>query len=216
MLTPPDTAEWTTTPGDSCSGVVVVVVVGDTGLTMLTAPDVPVVADTAVSVAEMVCEPTVSNVTVNEPPPFVNVAFAGRRAAESDEVLKIGKYKVVASYGGSSDFTSGSAKKMLSVTEPATRTVLSPSVSKVIVRNEQVARLSVAVTPVFGGTAPSGKVTITSPTHVVCVISLTRGGGSCTLAAKMLGHGTYHLVASYSGSASYARSSSAKKTFTVK
>ena len=130
--------------------------------------------------------------------------------------LKLGRYRVLASYSGNSDFNSGSARKILVVAEPATITGLGLSVGKVTVGREQAARLSVSVSPRFGGPAPLGIVTIVSSKLKVCTISLSRAKGSCTLAAKQLKHGTYHLVATYSGSAKYSGSSSAKKTLTVK
>ena len=139
-------------------------------------------------------------------------ASCSLRASE----LKIGSYRLSTSYAGSSDFTGRSSKTRLLVTEPATKTSLSVTTAKVTLGNEQVARVIVSVRPVFGGPAPAGRVIVTSPAHVVCVIALAKGNGDCALASKVLGKGTYHLGASYAGSASYGSSSSAKKTFTVK
>ena len=47
------------------------------------------------------------------------------------------------------------------------------------------------------------------------MIKLSSGKGSCTLSAKRLKAGTYHLVATYGGSKSYQGSISAKETLTI-
>ncbi len=48
-----------------------------------------------------------------------------------------------------------------------------------------------------------------------CSSLLSGGVSSCTLPASKLGPGTYRLGATYNGDATYARSTSAKKTLTV-
>jgi hypothetical protein len=49
----------------------------------------------------------------------------------------------------------------------------------------------------------------------VCLITVSSGHGTCTLSAKALKPGTYHLVASYPGNAIYLASASASKTLNV-
>ncbi len=50
-------------------------------------PDVPLIDGVAVSVAVTVCDPAVLKVTGNVPTPFVNVAFGGRTALASLDVI---------------------------------------------------------------------------------------------------------------------------------
>ena len=79
--------------------------------------------------------------------------------------------------------------------------------------SETAEHLSVTVTA-QAGTAP-GKVTVASGTKVVCTIALTAGKGSCTLTAKQLPVGTYHLVATYPGAFGFAKSVSGSKKLVV-
>jgi hypothetical protein len=58
-------------------------------------------------------------------------------------------------------------------------------------------------------------VTVKQSTTTLCVITLKSGKGSCTFPAKKLPAGAYSLVATYSGSANFKGSTSAKETLTV-
>jgi hypothetical protein len=49
----------------------------------------------------------------------------------------------------------------------------------------------------------------------LCQVKLAGGKASCTLAAKKLGPGTYHVTASYAGATYIAKSASAAKTLKV-
>jgi hypothetical protein len=81
--------------------------------------------------------------------------------------------------------------------------------------DEQVERLSVTVRTSYRETVPTGKVDLKKGKTVLCVIRLTAGKGSCPLAPKGLNPGTYRIVAIYTGSASFASSSSVKDELTV-
>jgi hypothetical protein len=56
---------------------------------------------------------------------------------------------------------------------------------------------------------------VVSGTRTICTITLRSGAGSCTLTARRLTKGTYHLVASYPATSGFAASSSRPATLTV-
>jgi hypothetical protein len=99
------------------------------------------------------------------------------------------------------------------VTQPTT-TSLSLSAATVKYGHEQTEKLSVKVTPADAGPA-TGTITIAAGKTILCKVKLSSGKASCTLAAKKLGTGTYHLTASYAGAAYFAKSASASKTLKV-
>jgi hypothetical protein len=86
---------------------------------------------------------------------------------------------------------------------------------KVTYGDEQTEHISVSVSPQHSGSMPAGTVTIKKSATTLCVIKLSSGKGSCTLSAKNLKVGTYHVVATYDGSKSYQGSTSAKVTLIV-
>ena len=134
----------------------------------------------------------------------------------SAKKLHAGRYRIVASYGGSADFYgSTSAEKILTVAKATTRTGLRLSVARVTFRHEQVEHFMVSVSPTYSGTTPTGRVTISAYGTRLCVTWLRSGKGSCTLPAKKLHAGGYRIVASYGGSADFSGSSSVKRTLTV-
>ena len=99
------------------------------------------------------------------------------------------------------------------VTQPTT-TALSLSAGTVKYGHEQSEKISVKVTPADAGPA-TGTVTITAGKTGLCTVKLASGKASCTLAAKKLGPGTYHLTARYAGATYFAKSASAAKTLKV-
>jgi hypothetical protein len=58
-------------------------------------------------------------------------------------------------------------------------------------------------------------VTIKEPTTTLCMITLKSAKGACTPSAEKLPVGTYHVVATYNGSADFGGSTSATETLTV-
>lgn len=130
--------------------------------------------------------------------------------------LAAGNYRLVADYGGDDNFdTSSSPEVSLTVARATSTTKLQLAHAKVTEGDEQTERLSVSVTPDEKSEAATGTVAISIGSTTVCVVKLAAGKGSCTLTAKQLKAGTYHLVARYAGSADVAGSSSAKSTLTV-
>lgn len=126
-----------------------------------------------------------------------------------------GTVKLTASYGGATSFrASASATKAFTVTKAATRTSLTLARATVTYGHERAERLSVSARARYSGT-PSGKVTVTAGRTTVCTITLKSARGSCRLGSRTLRPGTYHLVATYPGSANFDRSSSTAKTLKV-
>ena len=135
--------------------------------------------------------------------------------APSARRFPAGLVKVTASYGGGFGFgTSVSKPAGFTVVKAATKTGLTLSAAKVTYGHEQSEKLSVAVTPKYGG-IPAGKVIVKAGRTTVCVITLKSGKGTCTLAARKLPVGTYTLSAAYPGSTDYAGSAAGKKTLTI-
>jgi len=76
-------------------------------------------------------------------------------------------------------------------------------------------RLSVSVSMGFGGSSPTGAVSIKRVTTTLCTIKLSLGKGWCGLSASRLNAGTYHLLAIYGGSTTLRGSVSRQKTLSV-
>lgn len=94
------------------------------------------------------------------------------------------------------------------------RTTLTLSKTVVAYGQENAERLSVRVLPKYHG-APGGRVIVKEGSRTLCVITLRTGVGSCVLTARQLGAGTYHVVASYQGNASFAGSTSGRVSVKV-
>ena len=105
--------------------------------------------------------------------------------------------------------------RSLTVAKATSKTVLKLSATKVTYGDEQVLHLSVAVSPQYSGSPPTGRVTIKASTTTLCTTSLSGAKGSCTLSAKKLKAGTYNVVVAYGGSTNFKGSTSAKESFTV-
>ncbi len=130
--------------------------------------------------------------------------------------LPAGTYSLVTTYSGSTNFdASTSAKQTLTVAKATPKTTLKSSATMINYGHEQTEHLSVTVSPEFAGSTPYGSVTIKESTTTLCVITLLAAKRSCTLSAEKLPAGTYSLVTTYSGSANFKGSTSAKETLTV-
>jgi hypothetical protein len=130
--------------------------------------------------------------------------------------LNTGIYQLTASYGGRTNLSGSlSARETLIVVKAATKTALKLTTTTVTYGQEQTERLSVAVSSQYGGTMPTGTVTVKASMTTLCRITLSSGRGSCTLSARKLRAGTYGLVAIYGGSTNFKGSTSAKKTLTA-
>ena len=110
---------------------------------------------------------------------------------------------------------SSAASNSVTPTKATSKTALKPSETKVTYGDEQVGHLSVAVSPQHSGLTATGTVTVKASATTLCVIKLSSAKGSCKLSAKQLKAGTYQLVATYSGSANFKGSTSAKEILTI-
>jgi hypothetical protein len=134
----------------------------------------------------------------------------------SAKKLNAGTYKVLATYGGSTNFYgSASAKRTFMIATAISKATLQLSAPKVTYGDEQVEHLSVAVSPQYPGTTPTGTVTVKASTGTLCVIKLSSGEGSCRLTPKKLKVRTYQIFATYGGSTNFKDSTSARGTLTV-
>ena len=116
--------------------------------------------------------------------------------------------------GGSYTDGSGLEHAMVADESAVTATSLSLGAAKIRFGHEQADRLTVKVTSRTDGT-PGGKVTVKAGKATVCVFMLSHGKGTCTLPARKLRPGNYHLTAKYGGSQVYAGSAAPQKTLTV-
>jgi len=96
----------------------------------------------------------------------------------------------------------------------ASATRLTLSTAKLTYGHENAEHLAITVTG-WRGLTPSGRVTIKAGKATVCTVTLKSGKGGCTLTLFQLKPGTYHLTASYAGSAGYLSSTSPAKTLTI-
>jgi hypothetical protein len=96
----------------------------------------------------------------------------------------------------------------------ASATKLTVSTAKLAYGHESAEHLTITVTG-RGSVAPSGKVTVNAGKATICRIILRAGKGSCRLTPTQLKPGTYHLTASYTGSAGYLSSTSPARTLTI-
>jgi hypothetical protein len=129
--------------------------------------------------------------------------------------LPAGAQRLTATYSGSASFAPSASPAMtLTVARATSRTTLSLSTARVSYGREQAERMTVTVTPQYGGT-PDGKATIKAGPATICTITLTAGKGTCTLTARQLRTAAYTLVATYPGTSNFTSSASARKTLTV-
>jgi hypothetical protein len=129
----------------------------------------------------------------------------------------VGHYSLKASYPANAYFTSSgtSASTSFTVGEATSTTALKLSAAKATYGHEQTEKLSVTVSPEYSGSRPTGTVRVKESSTQLCAFTLSSGKGSCTLSAKRLKAGTYHLVATYGGGTNFRGSTSAKETLTV-
>lgn len=139
------------------------------------------------------------------------------------EELGVGVHNLVATYEasppylgsvGTATLTVVAGSKATTRVTRATMTSLKLSATRVAYGSEQLVRLSVLTLSHRKGT-PTGAVTITEGSTVICTITLFDDDGWCRLSPKQLAVGSHDLVASYAGNSAYLPSSgSAKLTVT--
>jgi large repetitive protein len=123
-----------------------------------------------------------------------------------------GSYRLSAEYNGTGgDGSSASAPQTLTVRPAATTTSLALSAPTKEYGTEESERLSVVVSPEYGGT-PDGAVTVSNGSKTLCTVTVAAAtasaAGSCVLSATALAAGTSELTARYAGSDDFAGSTS--------
>lgn len=131
--------------------------------------------------------------------------------------LAVGRHALTASYSGDTDFNGTTSTAQTLIVTAKTTTALGLSQARVKFGREQAEKLTVTVKSTISGTGtPGGTVTITAGNNTLCrAITLHSGTASCTLTARRLRAGTYHLTARYAGATSFTGSTSQRKTLTV-
>jgi len=119
-----------------------------------------------------------------------------------------GAVALSAAYSGPAWFAASESPAVsFQVIRVATRTALHLSTRTVRYRHERAERLSVLVTPQYAGSV-TGTVTVTAGRTTVCVLTVSKGAGSCRLSEAKLRPGIYHLVAHYGSTTDFAGSAS--------
>lgn len=122
----------------------------------------------------------------------------------SAKELAIGSYQLAAAYSGSRLYLpSGSVRTLTVVEGVATKIALKLSAATVSYGLEHGESVSITVSSRHSGPKPTGTVTITELSRVLCTITLSSGHGSCRLSARQLAVGTHHLAVHYLGNSPY-------------
>jgi hypothetical protein len=132
-----------------------------------------------------------------------------------DTALGVGTSHLTAyAYPNGSFTASVSASRAVTIVKGSDTTILTLSKPVLAYGHENAGKLSVRVRPQHHGT-PAGRVIIKAGSVTLCVINLRADVGSCVLAARQLRAGTYEIVASYEGNASFAISTSRRASLKV-
>jgi hypothetical protein len=123
----------------------------------------------------------------------------------------------VAVYSGNSSFTGSTSATVVPVAQVVTRTSIMLRKGSDPYGLETRQRITVQVSPVFGGPAAiTGTVKAMAGSQVLCTITLAANHGHCALTSRELrGHHTYRIYAVYTGSATYATSTSDNQLYRV-
>lgn len=145
----------------------------------------------------------------------VNVASGS--ATCSTNYSAIGATAYVAVYSGDSSLNSSTSTTLTPTALTATRTSIMLRKGSDPYGMESRQRITVSVTTIFGAPGTiTGTVKAMAGSQVLCVITLASNGGSCTLTpTELAGHHTYRIFAVYSGSTTYATSSSDNQLYRI-
>ena len=123
--------------------------------------------------------------------------------------LLAGQHTIVAEFAGSASLLASSSKPVtLIVGKALTTSALSLSRTTVAFGSEQSVTLTARVSVPPGAAPASGVVVVRSGSKRLCVITLVRGKGTCSLSSSELPAGTYIISALYQGSSQLQASSS--------
>ena len=118
-----------------------------------------------------------------------------------------GPYSFTASYPGDTDFTASHAAASVVAARAKSSTTMTLSAASVTYGNEKSLSITVTVAPQYTGT-PTGAVIITTGSTRLCTVRLSSGTGTCSPRSDtVLSAGKAGLVAAYTGSADFLRSS---------
>jgi hypothetical protein len=129
----------------------------------------------------------------------------------------IGNTSYVVVYSGSSTLTGSTSAAVVPVALIQTRTSIELRKSSDSYGHESRQRITVAMSTVAGTTATiTGTVQAMAGTQVLCTITLIANGGTCNLTSRELsGHHTYRIFGVYSGSTTYAASTSDNQLYRI-
>jgi Bacterial Ig-like domain (group 3) len=134
-----------------------------------------------------------------------------------DAFLQPGGYHLWAVYSGDGNYLLGDSSanpQSFTVDPEPTSTALTLPAATLAADQQGGALLTFQVTPATSGT-PTGSVTVTAGSMLVCSGVLTNGSGSCALATGELSPGSYQLTATYGSDADFAGSASDPQTLTI-
>ena len=120
--------------------------------------------------------------------------------------LAMGTHQIFATYHGDKALVPSAAGESLTVVRPSSKTALELSKTTVTYGDEQAEHLTVTVSSPYAGSAPTGTVNLSESAITLCTVTLSAGTGSCTLGARQLSVGNYHIVAAYRGDGLFAPS----------
>ncbi len=130
--------------------------------------------------------------------------------------LAVGSHVIVADYAGSSSLLpSSSSPTAVIVAKALTTSALSLSRTTASYGSEENVKFTAQVTVPAGMPAATGEVIVSSGSARLCVITLSRGKGSCSLTASELSVGSHSITARYVGSTDLALSASPSRTLKV-
>jgi hypothetical protein len=128
-----------------------------------------------------------------------------------------GNTAYVAVYSGSSSLTGSTSATVTPVAQVETRTSIELRKSSDPYGLETRQRITVQVSTVSGIAATiTGTVKVMAGTQVLCTIPLTSNGGKCSLTGRELhGFHTYRIFGEFTGSTSYATSTSDNQLYRI-
>lgn len=137
---------------------------------------------------------------------------ASGQATFSTSALAVGSHSITASYGGSTNFASGTSSTLVQkVNQAATTTTVTSSLNPA--KSRQTVTFTATVTS-SGGT-PSGNVTLKDGSTTLATVTLN-ASAKATFSTSHLAVGSHSITAVYSGSTNFAGSTSAALTEVIK
>jgi hypothetical protein len=129
--------------------------------------------------------------------------------------LPVGTHQITATYFSDGAYAGSATSRTVTVVPvQSTTTTLTLSSPSVPFASEQTEVLTVRVTNAGGGT-PTGTVTISTGSTLICGLTLSAGTGHCSPPASLLRPGGYPLTVTYNGDVTDTPSSDSSKTLVV-